>query len=52
MYKAQLLYKHIFIFRFSAEDPDSGRRDYFISRNIQVDLTEITTKSIRIQDPR
>ena len=39
-------------FRFTAEDPDSGRRDYFISRSVEVDLTDITTKSIRLQDPR
>ena len=38
--------------RFLAEDPDSGRRDYFISRNTLLDVTDLTRRSLRSSDPR
>ena len=39
-------------FRFLAEDPDSGRRDYLISRNTFLDVTDLTLASVRASDPR
>ena len=39
-------------FRFLAEDPDSGRRDYLISRNTFLDVTDLTLASVRVSDPR
>ena len=45
-------YKSYFFSRFTAEDPDSGRREYFVSRGSQLDVTELTKKGIRVQDPR
>ena len=38
--------------RFLAEDPDSGRRDYYISRNSLLDVTDLTRRSLRSSDPR
>ena len=38
--------------RFLAEDPDSGRRDTFLSRSTQLDVTELTLRSLRTADPR
>ena len=38
--------------RFLAEDPDSGRRDYLISRNTFLDVTDLTLASVRVSDPR
>ena len=35
-----------------AEDPDSGRRDYLISRNTLLDVTDLTMASVRVSDPR
>lgn len=38
--------------RFVAEDPDSGRKDYFPSRTSELDVTELIRKSggLRVQD--
>jgi len=38
--------------RFLAEDPDSGRRDYLISRTTMLDVTDLTMASVRVSDPR
>eukprot|EP00092_Neocalanus_flemingeri_P018939 GFUD01020515.1.p1 GENE.GFUD01020515.1~~GFUD01020515.1.p1 ORF type:complete len:1459 (-),score=271.45 GFUD01020515.1:1899-6275(-) len=38
--------------RFLAEDPDSGRRDHFISRNSMLDVTDLTKRALRPLDPR
>jgi len=38
--------------RFLAEDPDSGRRDHFISRNSMLDVTDLTKRALRAADPR
>ena len=38
--------------RFLAEDPDSGRRDHFISRNSMLDVTDLTKRALRALDPR
>ena len=38
--------------RFLAEDPNSGRREYFISRDTLLDLTDLTVSSVRASDPR
>ena len=37
---------------FLAEDPDSGRREYFISRTTLLDVTDIVVKHLRVTDPR
>jgi hypothetical protein len=44
--------KNEFLCRFLAEDPDSGRRDTFLSRSTQLDVTELTLRSLRTADPR
>lgn len=38
--------------RFLAEDPDSGRRDYFISRSTLLDVTDLTRRTLRSTDAR
>jgi len=38
--------------RFLAEDPDSGRREYFISRNSMLDVTALIKRSLRSLDAR
>lgn len=38
--------------RFLAEDPDSGRRDYYISRLTLLDVTDLTKRSLRSTDQR
>ena len=40
------------ITRFLAEDPDSGRRDYLLSRGTLLDVTDLTLASVRVSDPR
>ena len=38
---------------FSAEDPDSGRKEYFPSRGVQLDVTELLIKrSLRVTNSR
>ena len=38
--------------RFTAEDPDSGRKDYFPSRNLDLDVTDLIAKGrgLRVED--
>ena len=38
--------------RLLAEDPNSGRREYFISRHTRLDVTALTMPSVRASDPR
>ena len=38
--------------RFYAEDHDSGRVSYFLSRKSYLLITELVRKLMRIQDPR
>ena len=40
------------MFRFLAEDSDSGRREYLISRSTMLDVTDLTLTSVRVSDPR
>ena len=47
-----LLRTKVFCLRFLAEDPNSGRREYFISRDTLLDLTDLTVSSVRASDPR
>ena len=38
--------------RFVAEDPDSGRKDYFPSRNSELDITDLLVgRGLRVQNP-
>ena len=39
-------------FRFLAEDQDSGRREYLISRNTMLDVTDLTLASVRVSNAR
>ena len=41
-----------YLTRFLAEDPDSGRRDYLLSRGTLLDVTDLTLASVRVSDPR
>jgi hypothetical protein len=39
--------------KFSAEDSDSGRREYFPARGYELDVTELLVgRGIRVADPR
>ena len=38
--------------RFYAEDHDSGRVSYFLSRKTYLLITELVRKVMRVQDPR
>ena len=38
--------------RFLAEDPNSGRREYLISRERQLGVTDLTLASVKTSDPR
>ena len=37
--------------RFLAEDPNSGRREYFLSRETRLEVTDLTLGSVRTSDP-
>ena len=41
-----------YLLRFLAEDQNSGRREYLISRERQLDVTDLTLASVRTTDPR
>ena len=41
-----------YLFRFLAEDQNSGRREYLISRERQLEVTDLTLASVRTSDPR
>lgn len=38
--------------KFLAEDPDSGRKEYYISRSTSLDVTDLTKRSLRTTDAR
>lgn len=39
--------------KFLAEDPDSGRREYFPARGFELDVTELLLfRGIRVSDPK